>query len=318
MNGNYSNPYQAPAGQAPMQQPAQYQAPQQMPAQQPMMEQPQQQMPTQQPMMGQPPQQMPPQQPMMDQPPQQMPGQQPMMEQSPQQMPDQQLSAQQPDEDLRTGTEEKGKTWLLVTILAGLGIFVMIISLLVLFLTDATTEVDVPSIVVTVSAVFGLVCLACAMLLNSGKFSISKVVPGATGILSGLAGFGAIGMGFSDLSFTAYILIVGALVLLVGGILSFLAKPPEEAPASTETAAPSPDFSAQQPMEQQQQMPPAQQPMEQQQQMPPAQQFPGQPQQMPPAQQLPPAQQMPMQQQPMQQGAPPGGAFPQQGGYPPF
>ena len=119
MNGNYASPYQAPAGQVPMQQPAQYQAPQQMPAQQPMMEQPPQQ-----------------------------------------QMPDQQFPAQQPEEDLKTGTEEKGKTWLLVTILAGLGIFVMIISLLVLFLTDATTEVDVPSIVVTVSAVFGLVCLA--------------------------------------------------------------------------------------------------------------------------------------------------------------
>ncbi len=327
--GNYAGPYQGAPDQSAVAPVGQYQAPQpqqQMPGQQPMMGQPQQQMPGQQPMMGQPQQQMPGQQPMMDQP-QQMPGQQPMMDQPPQmpgqqpmmdqppQMPGQQPMMDTPDAGpsggiTETASGEQGKTWMIVTILAGLGIAAVLVSLLMLFLRDATTVVDTPSILLLVASIFGIVCLATAFMYNSGNFTANKMIPGSTGVLACLVSGGAIGMGFSDLEISAYILIAAALVFLVGGILGFLAKSSEKSDTPADGDDSLESFLSEQPAApEQQQMPPEQQ-FPGQQQMPPEQQFPGQ--QPMPQQQMPPEQQFPGQQPTPQQQMPPGQQFPGQ------
>ena len=334
--GNYAGPYQGAPDQMAPAPVGQYQAAppaQPMPGQQPMMGQPQQQIPGQQPMMGQPQQQMPGQQPMMDQQ-QQMPGQQPMMDQQ-QQMPGQQST---PD-TLGTGpsggvtetdSADVGNTWMIVTILAGVGIAAVLASLLMLFLGEATTEVDIPSILLLVASICGIVCLATGLMYNSGKFAANKIIPGSTGVLACLISGGAVGMAFADLETSAYIVIVAALVFLVGGILGFLAKSPEKGDAHDDADDDLESFLADQPMQPGQQFPDQQQ-VPPEQQMPPGQQFPGQ-QQMPPEQQFPGQQPMPQQQmppgqqfpgqQPMPQQQMPPGQQPMQqqqmfGGYPP-
>lgn len=325
--GNYPGPYGDP-NQMQVQQQTPYQgAPQQqqMMGQQPMADQ-QQQMMGQQPMMDQQ-QQMMGQQPMMDQ--QQMPPGQPM--------PGQEPAPSAPEESPGLSAEEKGKPWSIVTILIGAGIGIVAISLLVLSFTGATEEVNLSSILALVAGLIAIVGLACALLLKSGFFSMNKAVPGSTGVLGGIIAIAAGGMGFSDLGVSVYVLIVGALLLLVGGILGFLVKPPEEPSKDTGMGMMESEPLQQMPPEQQF---PGQQPMMDQQQMPPEQQFPGQqpmqqqafPGQQPMQQQALPGQQ-PMQQQPMLPGQQPmqQQAFPGQqpmqqqqmppgspGGFPPF
>ncbi|MDP6156918.1 MAG: hypothetical protein QF682_12410 [Candidatus Thermoplasmatota archaeon] len=284
--GNYAGPYQGAPDQMATAPVGQYQAPQQpMPGQQPMGGQPQQPMPGQQPMMGQP------QQP--------MPGQQPMMDQQP--MPDG-PGMDSSSGSMETKSVEKGNTWMIVTILAGVGIAAVLAALIMLFLGKATTEVDVPSILLLVASICGIACLAHGLMYNSGKFAVKKMVPGSTGVLACLISGGAIGMGFSDLETSAYVLIVAALAFLVGGVLGFLAKTTKKNDSSDEADDSLDSFLSEQPVAPEQQFP-GQQPM-----MDQSQQFPGQ-------------QPMPGQQQPQMFGAPPqGGAYPPQqpGAYPPY